>query len=785
MALTVTSLLSLTACSESAEPPANTNDKADSFGNDVCGGCDLGSVCSTQEKTCEVVSTIDCRELAALCLSDQTCDEDTGYCRGIDIDTELAFDVQLYDLDVEFITEELRFDANLALYFAATKESTNEITLDIGKEIAGVVPYNVTAVQDTEGNALVFAEDPEAGTLRIELADTMGVNETTVVNISYAGVLNVLDTDDVETDQGMLFRDGKNEEPILQTFGWPDATRRWMPSQDHPRDIARFQSNITVDRPDFTVLSNGIPVEGPDLQFMLRQQVPVYAMHIVAGNFEHIELPASNGVPIDAYVHPNDAANAKEALKDVPLALHLMTQELGPFEFDRYAMIAVPSTFGGMEHATVISIADTKFDTPEEARNTALHELTHHWWGDNMHQREWNAFWLNESLATFWTLRLVELLDGADVYRKKLDDLNGVITRNPAFFATDPLHYDDALGAPRLSDPEHRSTFYSPYYYGPWVVHMLRQQLGDKDFFAFFKQWYMAGRFEAYNTRKLETALSRFLEEPDSVSEFFEQWVYGKGWPQLQIEFAFDESQAAIAVAVSQTQENPWAVYSFADSNTPTVTFRTADGTECAGALPVSSQQLSEQVVIPCSAAPVAIAAASPDALIQVVPLEPFAAGNLVITEIMANPGVLADSDGEWAELHHAGENIPYTIDNCQLRTESGDHPITGGILAAGNYGTIAKSSDVSFSATATSSGMTLRNDSDTFGLVCNGIVIDEVSYSDVIEAGVSLQLSPSANNAEANDDLSNWCLSTNVMQPDAEESDLGTPNAANTDCAK
>ena len=71
-------------------------------------------------------------------------------------------------------------------------------------------------------------------------------------------------------------------------------------------------------------------------------------------------------------------------------------------------------------------------------RRTVLHELGHHWWGDNAHQKSWEEFWLNESLASFYQ---------AEIYR-----VNAGINTGP-WAATDAYRDDrEGLGA----HPQHR-----------------------------------------------------------------------------------------------------------------------------------------------------------------------------------------------------------------------------------------------------------------------------------------------------------------------------------------
>ena len=58
-------------------------------------------------------------------------------------------------------------------------------------------------------------------------------------------------------------------------------------------------------------------------------------------------------------------------------ALGYYNAVLGAFPFSRYAMISVPGAFGGMEHATIVSLADTGVvANGNSTRRAAIHELS-------------------------------------------------------------------------------------------------------------------------------------------------------------------------------------------------------------------------------------------------------------------------------------------------------------------------------------------------------------------------------------------------------------------------
>jgi hypothetical protein len=170
------------------------------------------------------------------------------------------------------------------------------------------------------------------------------------------------------------------------------------------------------------------------------------------------------------------------------------------------------------------------------------------------------------------------------------------------------------------------------------------------------------------------------------------------------------------------------------------------------------------------------------------VPVAPMV-GEVIITEIMQNPAVLIDSEGEWLELHNPGA-ASYTLLGCTVEgtmTDVGFTIDTDLVIAPGGYLTFATAfaGDQGFVADFQwdAADFQLNNTSDSVTLVCDGNTIDDVSYDNGATFpdpnGASMSLDPGSLDATANDDGTNWCLAIT-----AYNGDLGTPGAANDDCA-
>lgn len=158
----------------------------------------------------------------------------------------------------------------------------------------------------------------------------------------------------------------------------------------------------------------------------------------------------------------------------------------------------------------------------------------------------------------------------------------------------------------------------------------------------------------------------------------------------------------------------------------------------------------------------------------------------VVITEIMQNPGVIDDTVGEWFELFNPG------LESFQLRgcvVEGGgvgeSFTIdTDLVIDGGDYLTFATDVMPGFVPDyAWAGSFALNNGTDTVRLICDATTVDEVTYNDGATfpdpTGAAMQLEPTTTDATSNDDGANWCTAGVPFGA----GDLGTPGAANTTC--
>ena len=166
------------------------------------------------------------------------------------------------------------------------------------------------------------------------------------------------------------------------------------------------------------------------------------------------------------------------------------------------------------------------------------------------------------------------------------------------------------------------------------------------------------------------------------------------------------------------------------------------------------------------------------------------AAGQLVITEFLANPANVTgftDAQREWVEVKNTG-NAAFDLNELGLARTGGTaqaiNSTTCKSVAAGGYALFARSNDPAVNAMLPAVDAVF-----TFGLIDNtgdfevrdntNAVLDVITYPSVT-SGVSKSLDPDQQTVTGNDTPANFCAGVGGY---GDMSNMGTPKADNAQC--
>lgn len=408
-----------------------------------------------------------------------------------------------YDLTLDWDPEASVLTGQEVLTFRAAA-TAEEFRLDLGEplEVGDVTLDGEPVEADHEGKDLVVhAPVEEDG--RYELA------------LSYAGTPVLADAPTTRSDFdtiGWTITDSGETWTMQEPFG----AYTWYAVNDQPSDKALYDFTVTVPAP-WTGVANGELVSRTEdggvteTQWHLAEPAASYLVTLATGEFTMTEDASASGVPI-TYWTPADQPEMIDALRAAPAGMDWLEDLLGPYPFDTLGILVVDSE-SGMETQTMITLGDTEYTTSPDV---IVHEMAHHWYGDQVTPRDWRDVWMNEGMAMY--------LQGAWT----ADDQGIGVADVMDSWAGYERDYRAASGPPGDFDPAEFGE--SNVYYGPALMWQeLREQIGDEAFWDVVRAW-PAERDNGNADREDYLA---WIEDRtgEELTDFFDAWLLGETTP--------------------------------------------------------------------------------------------------------------------------------------------------------------------------------------------------------------------------------------------------------------
>lgn len=456
-------------------------------------------------------------------------------------------------------TIHIRFDwsrhaamGTTTLQVAALDTALRDVALDaVGMSIA-----SVRAGAAPAGAPLPFTYD--SAKLVVHLATPVEPGSMTTFTVTY---------ETVAPKQGLYFVDRRHD---LWTQGEADANRYWVPTYDDPNDKTTWDIYVSVPKGQ-KALSNGRLVgtrtEGGEVEWhwSLDKPASTYLMTVAAGDYT-ILRDKLRSIPIDYWVYPDSVAAGWRGFGMTPHAMAVFEAETGvPYPWPKYDQIVAPDfIYGGMENVTATTQNDDEILYPAWAAPQAntdglvSHELAHQWYGDYLTPRKWADVWLNEGFATFMEQTFQGVAHGRDEEAvERIDAQEETIEADRR--ARRPIVYDRWEHDPM-------ELFFSGHIYpkGATILHALRHALGDSVFWSAMHRYTVDHAYGNVVTADLERAFEQTTGR--DFSTFFRQWVYGAGFPVLQVSATYEPSAQTVTFTARQVQPRD-SLTGFFDAN--------------------------------------------------------------------------------------------------------------------------------------------------------------------------------------------------------------------------
>jgi aminopeptidase N len=462
-----------------------------------------------------------------------------------------------------------------------------DIHLDLTKapsaEMTGLSSVSLSWTDDNPGNLFyfhlqdlnvdsVFFEDEltefkavgeqENGTAAYSVP-RVGSSTFSEINIYYSGTM----TDEL----GNGTWGGVHSEPqYLYGMGvgflnnYVSATRHWIACYDHPSDKAIF--NITAEIPkDYEFVSNGLETNRNEsestkiVSWSHNFQMSSYLSTFAVGAYEEVKFDPFEGKNYQISVYSPDylIQKSKTAFAELPSMISLFDSLFTPFPFERMGYVL--TKVGAMEHQTMVSFPTSKISTSPTSISTEytiVHELAHQWFGDYVTCLDFRDAWLSEGFAVFCEALFVEHKYGKENYYKFLKGKsNGYINNDSKADGIQSLYNFN-----RKEASNYPQTIYKK---GGVVLAMLRENLGDDVFFSAIKSYLNEHKYANACSENLKnTFLNNVKDEnKNKIIDFFDEWIYGKGWVKLNVEIRPSILDTTLTeILVKQSQQEDWGI---------------------------------------------------------------------------------------------------------------------------------------------------------------------------------------------------------------------------------
>jgi len=441
------------------------------------------------------------------------------------------YDVKHYKLDLVVNPSVYGISGTVTTTFEM-KSSGNKISFDLlSNMVVDSIKFNDQLVSYTH-----LADEIE-----ITLPVTLNANDLSSVSVAYHGAPQ-------SNGFGAFEQTTHNGSAIIWTLSEPYGAYTWWPCKQSLIDKADSIDVIVNTLDGNKVASNGILVSTQDTEMGIayhwkhKHPIATYLVAFAVTNYQELqtEVPVEGQNPIQIidYFYPENnsqwvanqqnVVNAMKAFNNIFITYPFADEKYGHAQF---------GWSGGMEHQTMSFMYDN-------SEMLVVHELAHQWFGDYITCGSWADIWINEGFATYCEGLYLEYTYGAESFKNwRVSEISSITSQaGGSVYCTDTANVN-AIFNGRLS-----------YAKGGEVLHMLRKQIGDEAFFQGVKNYLRDPLLTNGFAKTQDFKAHMEVAADSSLTEFFNDWIYGQGYPKYKI--TWQDVEESVWVRIEQTQSH-------------------------------------------------------------------------------------------------------------------------------------------------------------------------------------------------------------------------------------
>ena len=357
-----------------------------------------------------------------------------------------------------------------------------------------------------------------------------------------------------------LYFTGKGEHLQIWTQGQGRYTSHWLPSFDDVNEKVVFNLSVKFQN-GYKIISNGVfknvnhkrnGYENGFSTYNYQMEKPMssYLVMLAIGNFAKQTTTTKSGTQLEFYLDKNDVSKFEPTYRYSKEMFDYLEQEIGvKYPWGIYRQVPVRDfLYAGMENTTsTIFAQDFVVDSigfnDRNYVNVNAHELAHQWFGDLITAQSGKHHWLQEGFATYYALLAERHLFGDDYFYEELNDYAEQLKRASK---TDTI--------PVMNEKASSLSFYKK---GAWALHVMREDIGAKDFQKAVKKYLKKYQYKNVNTDDflkivkqvsgydVENFKKVWLEKPGFEMEIAQKYLSKNKF--IQDYFALKKSKKSLA----------------------------------------------------------------------------------------------------------------------------------------------------------------------------------------------------------------------------------------------
>lgn len=382
------------------------------------------------------------------------------------------------DLALEVLPTEKQIKGVATLDFRVTAPlSQIELDLDTNLPVSAVSANGVALDRRQWSNP--------KGQLRIALPSAIGAGQRLSLRIAYGGTPHVAVK--APWDGGIVWSTTPGGKPYVATAHQLNGCDLLWPCIDHPAaEPVLTDLHITVPR-GLSAPANGVLqrvealADGRRTFHWRAKHLNTYAINLTVAPYDVLrgtyQSRYGNSIPMEFWHLPGRAERARMLFAEFPPTLDFFESVIGPYPFGDEKVGVVETPHKGMEHQTINAYGN---DYARDAYGFDWlfhHEFAHEWFANQLTNADADDFWLHEGFGSYMQPLYAEWRGGRMAYMARMFQLRAGLRNCVALVSGQTRTTEQMEGAKTGPGSD-------VYGKAAWMLHTLRDLIGDKAFFT-------------------------------------------------------------------------------------------------------------------------------------------------------------------------------------------------------------------------------------------------------------------------------------------------------------